>query len=684
MNDFEVLKQKVARLQLELQDVGGQLAANQAPTLGSPLTSFTPPETTTAPSAVNQIRNGEAGHSVDTWFDATPSPNADEGKECAHWFSNDTPVAGQLLSFVNALTNPVNKTLKAYGNFGGVHSTYDPAYCDWDRATGQMRLHGTKSLDAPSPNNRVVVPNRSVLYIGALIALRNGQIRVPSDARIYAGIWDNTVSAPRPDWVTGTAFAISGSVRGTPATTTERRYKVFAFTDRGYTYLSAEFPIVAAPSDAAFATSDVFLTWKAIPGILEYRVYRHDVTAAKFRKLVEIASGANNYVDNGSILPGQDDVGGYPAATSTTPQAYVATRANELSGLPVDGLESWANLFLNIPIPSDYNVSTTTAEQVLRMGLSKALDREVSDAVVNNGSTNLDSATAVFTALDTGRTVLITKGANTHTTTITFVDVDSVTLAVAWPHANAVGATLYITGGGDHGILMDAIHSSYAPGAAFAPNGEDLNRLTNGGQNPIAAPSSSSQGGAGGGGGAGAGEGGIGGGCVAVDCPVNVWIGNSLESLAWKAINYADALFSGDLRPNQVIRKMPSRTLSLQLVRVRATWLYDIELPCSPGHPLITNRLDGRGRSVDTQHSGDPVLISIDGKVSRKRIREIIDTNEASDVGTFVLAPGHVYVAGRVFYRARFHKLIAWFLRAFRKEPVVGVLSHNVKNLDQF
>lgn len=683
MNDFEQLRQRVNRLQLELQDVGGQLAANQRPALGSPLTSFAPPETTTAPSAVNQIRNGEFGHSVDTWFDAAPSPTADEGKECAHWFSNNTPVAGQLLSFVNALTNPVNKTLKAYVDDGGVHSTYDPAYCDWDRDTGQARLQGSKSLDAPFPNNRVVVPNRRVIYVGALIALRNDQIRVPSDCRIYAGIWDNTVSAPRPDWVAGAPFAISGAVRGTPATTTERRYKVFAFTDRGYTYLSTELTIAAAPSDAAFATSDVFLTWRPIPGILEYHIYRHDITAAKFRKLVEIASGANNYVDNGSILPGQDDVGGYPTSTNTSPLAYVATRDNELGDLPIDELESWAALFLNVPIPSDYDVALTTAEQVLRLGMTKALDREVTDAVVNNGSTNLDSASAVFTALDTGRSVTITKGADVHATTITFVDVDSVTMATPWPHANAVDATLYITEGGDHGILIDAVHASYVSGAAFAPNADDLNRLTNGGQNPIAAPNHSSQGGSGGGGGFDPGDGGItGGGCVAVDCPVNVWIGNSLESLPWKAINHADVLFSGDLRPNTVVRKPKARTLNLQVVRVRATWLYDIEIPCSPRHPLITSRLDRIGRAVETLTGSDHVMISIDGKVSRKRIREIVITGRASDTGTFVLGPGHVYVAGRIFYRSRFHKFVASLLGLFRrKPPVVGVLSHNVKAL---
>lgn len=677
MNKQEQLRADVSRLQLQLNDIGAQLGANQTqpPTISSPDKSFQPIPVTTSPSAVNQIRNGEASHSNNTWYEAVAAPTADKGKECGIWFSNDAPVAGQVLDFTTGITNPTNKTLKAFVNDGGVHSTYNAAYCDWDRARGIIRLTGDKSLDQPLSSNRVVTPNRPVQYVGALIALLNSTIVIPSDCHVYAGIWDNTNSAPRPDWLQGSAFALSGSVRGTPAATTERRYKVLAFTDRGFTYLSTEVTLGSAPSDAAFATSDVFLSWRVVPGILRYAVYRQDITAAKYRLLrTDIIGGS--YVDNGSLV--DDDVGGYPSATDTLLKAYTATRDGDLGNVPVDG-SPWAVLSLNPAIPRDYDQGTTTAEQVLRLGLTKALDRRMIDAVSVAASTTVQSATGNFTALDTGRlaTLYAADGVTVKhgPEAITFVDATHVTFATAVATSNT-GAVLYIVGGGDHGLLIDALHMSYVPGAAFAANPED-DRLTKGGQNPIAAPSSSSQGGAGGGGDIDPGGGGIG--CVTLDCPIGVMVGHRLESLSWRAILTGEFLFSGDLRPNQVFRKPTARTESLQLVRIRASWLYDIELPCSPKHRVITEPLDSRGRAVEDLRPGDRILSNIDSVVERRSIRKIVNTGQEANVGTFVLGSGHVYSAGRVHYRSWFH---LWIARLLRIHPVVGVLSHNEKPIE--
>ena len=671
------LRQQVNRLQLELSDLQSRLnrgGSIQPPVRDSSFPTLTPIETPAPPSAVNQTRNGEAGHSNDTWFAPPPgAPTSDAGKECAWWFTHDPPVTGQVLDFTISPASPDNHTLKAFINDGGQHTFYNAQYCDWDRAQGEVRLTGDKTLDAPLPNNRLVIPNRPTQFLGCLIALRNSTIVVPAALRIFAGLWD----AQLGDWIAGAApFVVNHSVRGTPSGTTERRYRILASTDRGFTYLSEEETVVNAPSDAGYSTADVLLTWQSIPGILEYKVYRHDVTAAKFRLLSEIGSGSNSYVDNGSVL--NDDVGGYPEGTTNTPRAYVATQSQDLLDLPVDG-QPWAPLFLNIPIPSDYDVSTTTGEQVLRIGMTNPLDRQMIDARVTNGSANLLSDSAVFTTLDVGRTISVSDGVNTLNTTIqALVDEENVTMADAWGFADAVDATVSVTGGGDHGLLMDAIHLSYVSGAAFAPNPDDTNRLANGGQNPITAPTSSSQGGAGGGGSTGGGEGGISDfGCIALDCPVNVLVGNALENLIWSAINVRDVLFSGNLRPNTVIRKPKRRTTNLHLVRINATWLYDIEVPCSPGHPLITNFLDSQGRAVENLRQGDLVLVAINGRVERKRIKEIIDTGQAADVATFSLYPGHIYSAGRVRWRGAFQRLLG---RLF-KPPVVGALAHNVKTL---
>lgn len=668
------LRQQVNRLQLELNDLTTRLGGNQIqpPSLDSPLPTLTPIPPITPPSAVNQVRNGEAGHSNDTWFNPPPgAPTSDAGKECAWWFSHDPAFTGQVLDLSISPANPNNHTLKAFIDDGGQHSTYNAQYCDWDRSEGVIRLTGDKTLDAPLPHNRLVVPNRPIDFLGCLIALRNSTIVVPSSLRIFAGLWDELLG----DWIAGAApFVVNHVVRGTPAGTTERRYRILASTDRGFTYLSEEEVVANAPSDTSYSTADVFLSWQSIPGILEYKVYRHDVTAAKFRLLSEIGSGANSYVDNGSVL--NDDVGGYPEGTTNTPRAYVATQSQDLLDLPVDG-EPWASLFLNIPVPSDYNSSQTTGEQVLRIGMTMPLDRRMIDARVTNGSTNILSDSAVLTILDVGRAITVSDGVNTHSTTIAaLVDEENVTMAAAWPFADAVDATLYITAGGDHGLLIDAIHLSYVSGSAFAPNPDDGNRLQNGGQNPITAPTSSSQGSAGGGGGTGGGEGGIGDfGCITLDCPVNVLVGNAIENLLWGAVRAGEVLFSGDLRPNRVLRTVRKHTINLQLVRIRATWLYDIEVPCSPGHPILRNNLDSQGIAVQYLRREDTVLVSINGHVQRKRIREIIDTGEAAEVGAPSLYPGHIYSAGRVRWRGWLRRLIGRFIRP----PVVGALAHNLK-----
>lgn len=673
------LRQQVNRLQLELNDLSAKLGGNQIqpPSLDSPFPTLTPIAPIAPPSAVNQVRNGEAGHSNDTWFNPPPgTPTSDAGKECAWWFTHDVPITGQVLDFSISPANPNNHTLKAFINDLGVHSNYNAQYCDWDRSAGVIRLTGDKTLDAPLPHNRVVVPNRPIDFLGCLIALRNSTIVMPAALRIFAGLWDELLG----DWIAGAApFVVNHIVRGTPSGTTERRYRILARTDRGFSYLSEEEVVANAPSDAGYPTADVLLSWQSIPGILEYKVYRHDVTAGKFRLLSEIGSGANSYVDNGSVL--NDDVGGYPESTTNTPRAYVATQSQDLIDLPVDG-EPWASLFLNIPVPSDYDSSLTTGEQVLRIGMTMPLDRRMIDVRVNNASTSLFSDSALFTTMDVGRAIEVSDGTNTLPTTIAaLIDEENVTMAAAWPFANAVDASVYVTAGGDHGLLIDAIHLSYVSGAAFAPNADDVNRLTNGGQNPIAGPTSSSQGSAGGGGSTGGGEGGISDfGCIAMDCPVNVLVGNAVESLLWSAVHAGEVLFSGDLRPNRVMRKVKRRALSLQLVRIKVNWLYDIEVPCSPGHPLITNNLDSQGRAVQNLRPGDLVLVSINGHVERKPITEIIDTGAAADVGTPSLYPGHIYSAGRVRWRGSCRR---WLGRFFSPPSAVGALAHNLKLLNE-
>jgi hypothetical protein len=668
-DNIEKLQQDFDELTRRVNEQIGSGSSGTGPAAG-PRTDFAPiPNPSPAPTSDQALRNGDESHSVGSWFEVAVVAN-DEFKESAWWFSNDTPAASQALSFIDARTNSVNHALKNTS-----HSQYDPAYCDWDSVRGVARLTGTKSLDAPLSGSPV--GSGRTEYFGARIALRNSQSVVPTGGGIAAMLYDN---AAQDFMKAGSVFHVNGERRGTVTGTTERRYRILAETDRGYSYLSDEFVDVNAPDDASFATADIYLTWDRIEGVLKYIIYRHDIIANRYRILHEVTSGANTFGDNGTILAGHDDESGYPSATHDRVICYVATLDGALSNLAVDGVNDWDDLWLNIPVP-DPLASAASGNQVFRLALTVALDRKMVDAVSTATSTTVQSATAVFTALDTGRiaTLYAADGVTVlhGPEAITFVDATHVTFATAVATTN-VGAVLYIVGGGDHGLLVDLLHLSYQERAKFSFWPEDRNRTLQ----PTAAPTTTGQGGVGsGGGGAGdPGDGGIG--CVTFDTPITRWLANVLTSNPYRLIGLRECLFSGNLAPNWVSKKPTTRTPNLHQVTIETgSWFYDLYFESSPGHPLVLEHLDTMGRAVEKLKAGDEVLIHVDGQMRRKKIKGVVATGRSADVGTFMLTANHLYAVGAPQFKTIIHRVIFWLLR--RKLPVIGAMSRNVKRDNQ-
>jgi hypothetical protein len=625
------------------------------------------PATPAIPPQDQQLRNTDFSYTVNGYKDTVAAPGTDKVREAAFWFSNDSVVAGQTLSLTDAETSSTNKTLKTPD-----HSTYDAAYCDYDISIGCARMTGVKSLDAPFPTSPIY-PGRTE-YSGARVALRNSQIRVPTDCHLGAFLYDNN---GKDVIKAGAAFHITAAVRGTPAATTDRKYKVLAKTDKGFSYLSDEADVAAAPSDADFAsgTADVDLEWDAIPGILEYWVYRHDITAAKYRLLIVISNGANTYADNNYQL--NSDTGGYPSSTDTTLKSYVATSDGELTKLPVNGVDaSWADLFLNVPVPTSV-AALGAGFQWYRLQLDKAMDREFAGVTTINGNTTISTGVDQFVSLDAGRTVNLTSADGLHTLTTTvasYTDTKHVVLTAAptWGDSNT---DIYITGGGDHGLLIDLIHVGYVAQAKWGAYPDDLTRALP----PAATPSSSGQGGTGSGGGSGSGDPGGGGiGCITADMPVTRWYGHALVGEPFRLTKIRTVLFSGNLKPNWIVLKHRAYTDDLHAVKVRANWFFDIYLECSPGHPLISGHLDGHGHQVIALKPGDYVLAHVNGHVQRHRIFSIRRLGRESDVFTYSLRPAHIYAAGMPIFRSRWRKFLHWLLRM--DTPVVGLMSKNVKN----
>src|SRR5688500_10104611 len=126
MDDFKRLSDRVARLE-RLRPTEGAGEATDLGAIVPPGSELArPPAPSAGPPAAHQRRNGDASHSVNTWFEAVAAPGTDKVLECAWWFVHDVPAAGQALTFVDARTNSVNSTLKAVG-----HSQYNAQYPDW-------------------------------------------------------------------------------------------------------------------------------------------------------------------------------------------------------------------------------------------------------------------------------------------------------------------------------------------------------------------------------------------------------------------------------------------------------------------------------------------------------------------------------------------------------------------------
>jgi hypothetical protein len=688
-DQLQTLQQDFDEIKRRVNEMSGVGAGGSGP-LGPAQPDFQPLPIDKRTPAANQIWNGDFSHSVSTWNDAVLDV-ADKAKECFNWFSNDAMSVGQALDFTDARTSSANKTLKYLS-----HTTYDANYADWDRATGNARITGTKTLDAPLPQN-TCYPGRTK-YLGAIIALANSQIVVATDTHLSAGIYDNT--AGQRDWLkANTAFAITtAEVRGTPAATEQLKYKIWAKTDRGYTYLSAEVTVAAGPTPGSFSsTVDVYLSWERIEGVLEYWVVRHRTGPNIYDILTKIGSGANTYADNNTIL--EAGVAGYPAATEDRARAFVATLArqradgtwvNDLSNVAVNGVDlSWDALFLNIPIPATYQQSNTTGRQVLRIALDKALDRQFAGVAANNGNTTISTPTDQFTSLDAGRTVTLTSADGLHTLTTTinaFTDTKHLVLTAApgWTDANT---TIYIVGGGDHGLLIDLIHLGDTEGAAFAPHPDDFSEARR--LQPAAAPNGSTQGGTvGGGGPPDTGDGGIGG-CIVMDLPVATFNGDGHLMLPFQSVGRGWALPSGNLQAGYVTKILTSHcgnVWRVRIARARVRWwerLFGrsyIEIVGSPEQRLITSAVDRHGASLSSLQTGEFAVASWHGRMERSEIIESSAVGEPATVGIFALAPGHTFFAGRL--------VAPWFVTWLRREfgrlddGVTAALLHNVKQTD--
>jgi hypothetical protein len=324
------------------------------------------PPSTLPPQLQNLIRNGDYTHSFDTYYH-NPTAGDDERFECWAIYTHAAPTPGQQLkedSIHSGVAVGLSTALPDNGRSDA--PTVDP---DWKKSTGYARLGSDRTIDFPLPTN-LAAPGRTY-YIPMIVARRSANVSIPG--HIFAGIWDNT--AGKRDWLPASAFTLNAAVIGAPAATVSSDYKIIGYTDYGRTVESTVVTI-NRPTDPSFVSGSIYtrLSWKRIPGVFNYEIYRK--TGAVYVRL-STESTASEYFDQGQV---SETVVGYPVTTDTKAIAYSETRnadtldENGVDIIPIDGVDpEWRRVVIPVFVPDTYDQGGTTDKQWLRIGLTAAL-----------------------------------------------------------------------------------------------------------------------------------------------------------------------------------------------------------------------------------------------------------------------------------------------------------------------
>ena len=539
-------------------------------------------------------------------------------------------------------TASVNAALKSPDHADFASNITDPF---WNKSSGWAELGSTNTIDFPlgSWNNTAsawVFKNEiqaaKTYYIIFRIARKN--VTIKPKGFMGCVLWDNSPGKRQP--IEGGRFTLTARVEGVPAATVSSQYKIIARTDRSETLESNVFTI-DRPDDVSFVTGSIYtvLSWNSLPGVRTYEVWRE--TAGTFVKLSTISNGQNIFLDQGAYETNET---AFPVGDLQRKRAERFTPEGGLDELPVTGASNWEFMRFSIVVPASYDTSSTT-QQWLRIVLTEAPDREVTDAVTSSGSDEITSAQANFTADDVGREVEVTSGSDTFIGTITAVTDESTIEVDSNVPFSAATATLTIVGGGSGGLLVGEFGLALTLGA-WAANHDDTTTA----RGPASNPSESPIGGTTPGGDP---PGGGGTYCVREDMRVRMpflGVGEIVE-LPIKTIQVGNLTASGNLRPNTVLQKDRARVHEILQIDAGGRTLF-----CTSAEPLFRNFEDlgfDKPTPAGKFKVGDTIAQNIDGYDELNEIEKIEEhrSEEGFWVETFVnLHPGHVSII-EGFYR---------------------------------
>lgn len=579
----------------------------------------------------------------------------------------------EKLVSTDARTSATSNTLKKTD-----HTTYDARYSRWSGTNGWAELTGTMGVEQIMPAN-FVDATTPLARVSLIAAKKSSFIEIPDDCLMGCGIWDNT-SAQRKFLEGDLGF--TAEVVGTPAATVERRYRILTTSDRGYSILSPEITLAAAPRDGSFtSTVNVSIGWRQQAGQLQVDIYEYlpnggdGVSAAQYRLVTQI-SAATSFIHQGDFL---EVVAGYPTSTSVVRNATFFTEEDELPALATNGVSSsWDTINFPIGVPNNYNKANTTDRQWLRIWLTVALNLYI-EGCTTDGSTTItiptgavDSSALASGGYGTGAgslyAGLVAEVYDSSDALITTTTISSVTSDTALVLGTSVAAgsdrKLRIVAGGFHGIYLDKIHLGFQQNTSYSPNPLDVRVLQ-----PVAAPTSSTQGTVG--------TGGSGGGietCIAFDMPVKLASGEWVE-VGTQTDKLGVLWAAAGLRPNALVKLRPGISRVRWVVAKNGVWLRATD---TERFTVAPNDFDGT--PLYRLRVGDPIMTEIDDRIEQSTIKWISPYLPEETVFTPSLTTNNLFIAG--FMRLSWWKRL-WNRIAHRRQVKGGFILHNAKPLPE-
>lgn len=247
------------------------------------------------------------------------------------------------------------------------HSTFaslPPSAPIWQKADGSILLGSANEEDdkydavAKLPTDFVFPGQRFYVSFEARLDGILGWDVVLGDAEFVLGFWDGY----QEKWISGDPFTITAETFGIPGSRTFK-YKILASTDTGYQILSTEAVVTNVP-DTLDGNNHVRLYFAGAPGFVRFEIFRYDQGANTYRKVADLRNSIDlQYFDVQEVSGVVAD--GYPAVTTTTPEAVVTSSEMTLT-------ERYTPYTFIIQIPSTYNRTLTpNGNQWFRIGLTK-------------------------------------------------------------------------------------------------------------------------------------------------------------------------------------------------------------------------------------------------------------------------------------------------------------------------